>query len=278
MTETVNTLARFDPLAATIAEYKIENENLNFDLEDDEGMKDAKAHVKKLRGVATAIAKVHKEVKAEALAFGRAVDGKKNQYTAEVKEMIIRWTGPIAEIEEREFRRMTKEAEERQAEIDRKEAERIADLVAREAAMAAKEQAAKEDEERETRERAAKIAEENARIAAENEKLRAAQTKLEEEKRALEAKQLAEEEAQRREIEAREAERERIREEQEAEDVEKAMQADIEAKRVANVKHREKIENETHAYLSKTITNAGTVDQVMADLRHGAIPNVTINY
>lgn len=310
MTETVNMLARFDPLAATIAEYKIENANLDFNLEDKQGMADAKSHVKDLRKVTTAIAKVHKEVKAEALAFGRAVDGKKNEYTAEVKEMIDHWALPIKEIEEREYRRMAKEAEERQAEIDRKEAERIADLEAREAAMAAKEQAVKEDEERETRERAARIAEENARIAAENEKLKAAQAKLEEEKRALEAKQLAEEEAQRREKEAREAAikqaeidkqnasqkaeqeiqevieaaEERHREQQEAEQAEKSRQEEANRKRAENREHVAKIEQEiytyfiTRTYFSTMDGGDSIVTGLIENLKNGNIPNVRIQY
>jgi len=281
MIEVQNTLARFDPFRATIAKYKAEDASLVFDLEDEQGMKDAKGYVKELRGITTAIANVHKEVKADALAFGRSVDRLKNEATDEVNKMINPRANAIKAVEEREYRRMAQEAADRQAEIDRKEAERVAALEAREAAIAEKERIAKEEDDRETRERAARIAEENARMAAENEKLRAAQAKLEEEKRALEAKQLAEEEAQRRVIEAQEAERRRIQEEKEAEAAEKLMQAEIEAKRVANVKHREKIEKEVCNALHKIIEQYDDHTcsfNVMVAIRDGKIPNVHIVY
>jgi len=270
-------LTRFDPLAATIAVCKIENANLAFNLEYIEDRKDAKKHISKLRQIKTEIANVHKEVKAEALAYGRAMDAKKNEYTLQVDEMIDHWAVPIKEIETREFRRMAQIAEDRRLAIEEAEAKRIADLNSREAAILAKEQAAKEEQDRITRERAAEIASENARMNAENEKLRAAQAKLEEEKRALEAKQLGEEDAQRRVIEAREAERERIRKEQEA-------KAAAEAKRVADVAHRNKIEAETfHYFITRTYFSAmeggdSIVTGLIENLKHGNVPNVTINY
>ena len=281
---TVSTLARFDPLAATIAKYETENTNLDFDLHDKQGIADAKSYISMLRKTKGAIAEAHKEVKAEALAFGRLVDARKNEYTGRVDKMINRWAVPIKEIEQAEYRRMAEQAEALRLEKEAKEAERLAELEAREAAIAAKEQAAKEEEDRETRERAARIAEENAKIAAENEKLRLAQAKLEEEKRALEAKQLAEEDAHRREMEAREAERQRIFEEQEAEQAEKARLADIEAKRVANVKHRAKIEQDAFAALYTVISDAITSQKdvaarkVLDAIRDGNIPHVTIVY
>lgn len=301
---TVNMLVKFDPLAAQIAEYKKENADLSFDLEDKEGMKDAKSHVRKLRGVVTAIAKVHKEVKAEALAFGRAVDGKKNQYTAEVKEMVDLWAIPIKEIEEREYRRMAKEAEERAAEIQQKEDKRLADLEAREAAMAAKEQEAKEE--------TARIAKEHAdKVAAENEKLRAAQTKLEAEKQALEAeanaqcrerqaredainqaeaekinaaqqaeydKEQAAKKAEREIQEAIEAAEERHREDQEAEHAERLMEVKAEAKRVANKKHRAKVEKMASQAFYEAFGVDFDADGVVQVISEGNISNVTINY
>jgi len=293
-------LAKFDPVAATIAEVKAKNASLVFDYEDMQGNKDARSHIFKLRQTKTAIAEIHKEVKAEALAFGKACDKKKRDLTAELDEMIDFHAKPIKEIEQRETKRMADEAEALRLEKERKEAEKVAELEAREAAIVAKEQEAKEEEERKAKEYAAKVAEEN-------EKLRAEKAKIEEEKRKLEAeaeasrrekqaredainqaeaeKILAAEKAEYEKQEAIEAEQERFREQQEAERAEKARLADIEAKRIADKKHRAKIEDETHQYIGTIISNNvdAELNEVLTNiildaLRKNEIPNVKIIY
>lgn len=269
--DTLTMLAKFDPLAAQIAEYKAENAIITFNYEDKQGNKLARSHVSKLRKVKTAIAAKHKEIKADALAFGRAADKKKNEYTAEIDEMIDVHAVPIKEIENREFARMAKEAEDLRLEKERKEAERIAELEAREAAIAAKEQEAKEELDRASREVA-------AMLAAENEKLRAEQAKLVEETQALRAEAEAKGRERQARKEAEEAAEERHREEQEAEQAEKARLAKIEAERVADVKHRDIIERESQGGLCKITQNEELAAKLIVAIKHGQIPNIKILY
>lgn len=270
MTDPSTTLAKFDPIAATIAEYKIENANLNFNLEDKQDNKDARSHVSKLRKAKTAIAVIHKGAKADALAFGRRLDAKKNELTAATDEMIDVWWPKIKEIEQREFKKMADEAEARRLKIEAEEAERLADIEAREVAMAEKEREAKEEADRIAREQAEKV-------AAENEILRARQALLEEDKRALEAEaeavRRAKEAAEQAKAEAEEAHREQA----EAEQAERLMQEQTEAKRVANEEHREKIELEIAEDLCGLLDNVNA-SKVLTALRDDKIRNITILY
>ena len=119
----MNELAVFDEVAATIAEYKAENEKLVFDYASKEGAKEAKSHITKLRKVKTKISEVHKEAKAEALAFGRRLDAKKNEYTGEVDEMIKFHKDPLDVIEAD----ATAKAMAKQREYADAEAKRIAE-------------------------------------------------------------------------------------------------------------------------------------------------------
>ena len=162
-----NELAIFDSVLATIAEYKIENEKLIFAYDTPDGEKEARSHIAKLRKVKTEIANIHKDAKAEALAYGRRLDAKKNEYTGEVDGMIAVHKDPLDKI-----------AAEKQAIIDaeiakaqEEEAKRLADIEAREAAIREAEQKiAREKAESERIEREKKIAEEaaaRARIHAE---------------------------------------------------------------------------------------------------------------
>ncbi|KKN51495.1 hypothetical protein LCGC14_0621870, partial [marine sediment metagenome] len=95
----MNELAVFDEVAAIIAKYKAENEKLDFDYASKEGAKQAKSHILALRKVKTKVSEIHKEAKAEALAFGRKLDAKKNEYNGEVDKMIKFTKDPLDVIE-----------------------------------------------------------------------------------------------------------------------------------------------------------------------------------
>jgi len=139
VTETTE-LAVYDAVSATIAEYKAENAALVFDYADKQGAKDAKSHIAKLRTAKTKIAEVHKDAKAEALAFGRMLDAKKNELTNEVDEMIAVHKDPLDAIDKEKAAIALARAEALEAEKARIEAEKQAELDKREAEIRAKEQ------------------------------------------------------------------------------------------------------------------------------------------
>jgi hypothetical protein len=252
MTETTE-LVVYNEVSATIAEYKAENEKLVFDYEDKQGAKDAKSHIMKLRKVKTKIAAVHKEAKADALAFGRRLDAKKNELTGEVDGMINVHKEPLDAIEAEKTRIAFEKAEAIRLEREAEEAKKQAELDAREAEIRAKEQAIweaedklrKEQAELERKEREKRIAEE----AAENAKKQAEA----EAKAKAQAKELAEKKRK----EAEEAK---------------------EQKRIANVKNRQGVENEILAALSSELLDHKIAFKVLSLLKENKIPNVTINY
>ena len=232
----------FDEVAATIAEYKAENEKLVFDYTDPEGEKQARSHIAKLRKVKTKISDVHKEAKAESRAFGLRLDAKKNEYTGEVEGMIAVHKDPLDAIEAE--KQAVVDAEKRR--LEEEEEKRIADLEAREAAVKEKEEkATKEKAEAERVAREKRIAEESAETAAAFERQRA--------KNEANAKELAE----KRQKEAAEV---------------------AEKKRIANKKHRKTIEDDIHYSLTEMGIDECFVDTFLEALKENKIPHVTINY
>jgi hypothetical protein len=275
-------LALFEPIQATMAEYKAENEKLVFDYRDAQGNKDARSHVYKLRGVKTKITSAHKDAKAGALAVCRQIDGMKNKLMTEVEEMIKVHNEPLLLIEkekaeaEAERLRKLKEAEEEAA---RKREE---ELAAREAAVkekeekaAAEERAKRAEEERikaeaEQAERDKKIAEEakakaeaDAKAALEAaEKKRLADVAAAEQRAADEARRV--EQAERRKREQEQAEKER----QEAE----------EKRRQENTRHRNNVHKDILARLEELVLEGNQAQHVLQALQEGTIPHVKIEY
>lgn len=242
MTTETTEITVFDEVAATLAEYKDENEKLEFAYDTPDGEKDARSHIAKLRKAKTEVARIHKEAKAEALAFGRRLDAKKNEYTTEVEEMIAVHKDPLDKI-----------AAEKQAVIDAEEAKaaeeeekRLADLEAREAAV------------REVEEKAAKEKAESERIERENQiAAKAAETaKVEAEARAK-ADAAAKEFAERKTKEQAEAK---------------------EKRRIENKKHRKQVEDEIHSALTELAFDPEDVERFISALKENAIPHVSINY
>ena len=239
----MNELVVFDEVAATIAEYKAENEKLVFDYADQEGVKQARSHIAKLRKVKTKISDVHKEAKAESRAFGLRLDAKKNEYTEEVEGMIAIHKDPLDAIEAE--KQAIIDAEKRR--LEEEEEKRIADLEAREAAV-------KKKEEKATRERV-------------------------ETERAAREKQIAEEAAERAKAKAELDAKNAAAIKETIERVRKDKEEAKEQKRIANKKHRKQIEDEAHVGLTET-GHLGNVEasEILAAIKENRIPHVSINY
>ena len=237
-----NELAVFDSVAATIAEYKVENEKLVFDYADPDGEKEARSHIAKLRKLNPIIANIHKEAKAEALAFGRRLDAKKNEYTGAVKEMV-------------DFHQvhLDKIAAEKQAVIDAEIAKAREEEEKRLADIEAREQAVKDAEEKLAKEKA-----EAARIAREKDIAIGAAERAREQ---AEAKAKAE-------ADAKELAEKKAKEAEEAANM----------KRIANKRHRQKIEGNIHETLKEIGLEEFDADNILEALKENKIPNVTINY
>lgn len=232
----------FDEVATKMAEFKVENEKIVFNYQDEEGNKQARSHIASIRKFKTRIAEVHKEAKAESLAYGRRLDEKKRELTGEVDGWIKVHKDPLDAIEAEQQAKI--DAEKKRLEDE--EAVRLAEIEAREVAV---------------REGEAKLAAEKAEVE-----------RLEREKRiAAEAAEKAKAEAEARakgEANAKElAEKNRI-------------EAEVakEKKRVENKKHREKIEGEVHFALTEIGFEFVEASNILTALKENRIPNVTINY
>lgn len=263
-TKLVNELVVFDEVAVIIADYKVKNEELAFDYESKEGVKQAKSHIAKLRKVKTKVSEIHKEAKAEALAFGRRLDAKKNEYNDEVDKMIDFHKKPLEAIEAKE----TEEALARQQEYADAEAKRIAEIEARERAIIlAEEKIAREKDEAEEKIARGKAILAEKLIKEQQEKI----AKVEEEKR------IAEEETEKLRTQAEE----KAKAEAEAEKeklAEKAAEKAIEAGRIADKQHRAKIETDILVCLTRIGLNDEVAVILLAAIMDNAIPHVTINY
>lgn len=112
METAIATVQKLDP-ALAYAEFrkqieaaKADNANAVFIYEDPKGNKAARSHIHGLRLIKGRIEARRKEVKAEALEYGRAVDAFAKSLTGEVEEMIAVHEIPLKEIEEREAARV----------------------------------------------------------------------------------------------------------------------------------------------------------------------------
>lgn len=238
----MNELVVFDEITATLAKYKAENEKLVFDYADPQGEKDARSHIAKLRKAKTKISDIHRDAKAEALALGRKLDGKKRELIGEVDGMIAVHKEPLDAIEAE--KQAVIDAEKKK--FEEAEAKKQADLEAREQAVKEKEEKfAREQAEVERVAREKRIAEEAA------------------EKARVQAEQKAKAEADAKEL---------------AEKRRKEAELAKEQRRIANKKHREKIESEIHLTLKEMGYAEYTIARFISALKENAIPHVSINY
>jgi hypothetical protein len=92
-------IAAYDPFRSQLAELEQHNKTAVFDYASKTGNKEARSHVYKLRQTKSAIDKVRKEQKAEALEYGRRVDGEAKEIVDRIESMIELHQKPLDEIE-----------------------------------------------------------------------------------------------------------------------------------------------------------------------------------
>lgn len=98
-------LALHEPYAeikTELAKLAIQNDNVVFDYADPKGEKAARSHIHNMRGLKGAIEKKRKELKADALEFGRRVDAVAKELTSEVVAMIDVHQEPLDRIAQEE--------------------------------------------------------------------------------------------------------------------------------------------------------------------------------
>ena len=270
-------LVVFDEVAAIIADYKVRNEELasGFDYESKEGIKQVKSHIANLRKVKTKVSEIHKEAKAEALAFGRRLDAKKNEYNGEVDKMIDFHEKPLEAIKKKEI----EESLARSQEFADAEAKRIAEIEARERAIIlAEEKIAREKAEALDKIAREKAAENEKIIKEQEEKIRQAE---EENRRIVEeaakARAKLQEEADRTRIQAEEkAKAEAEVEEEKLADI--AAEEAIEASRIKDKKHRKSIEDDIYTALLHFVDVGPCASAIVAHMKAGEIPHIIIQY
>lgn len=270
----MNELVVFDEVAATLAEYKVENEKLVFDYADLKGEKDARSHIMKLRKVKTKISDVHKTAKAEALAFGKMLDGKKRELTGEVEKMIAVHKEPLDAIEAEKIAKAMEEVRKR----EEAETKRLTELEAREAAVRVAEEKAlneKMEAERIKREEREKAEQEIAMARTETERIEREKHIAEE--AAARAKIEAEEAAERAKIQAQKQAKAEADARALAEKNRKEAEEAKEKKRIENKRHRKKIEDEINFALIE-LFDIENAEIILTELKANNIPHVSINY
>ncbi len=273
----MNDLVVFDKVKAEIEAFKEENRSLVFDYEDPKDNREARSHVHKLRGVKTQISVVHKDLKAEALAFCKEVDAKKRELTGEVDEMIEVHAAPIKTIDDRkkaEFAAITEaeRLEKERAENERMEAIRKQEEAARAETARLQEEKAQLEHERERLE-ADKRAEQDKKDAL----VRAEREKQEATKKAERDRQEALEQAERDKQAAVAAEKARAEQEAAMAKAEQDRLDAIERKRVENEEHRQTVEQGIKEKLWYYVPGVQAEKLVVA-ISKGEIANLTINY
>jgi len=114
--ETLDALAPYNEVRASIEQFKTENAGLSFDYADPKGNKAARSHIYNLRKLKADVDRKRKALGADALAYKKEVDAVGKDLIGEVEGMIDVHQKPLDEIEQREEAR--KEAlRERMAEL-----------------------------------------------------------------------------------------------------------------------------------------------------------------
>jgi hypothetical protein len=242
-------LAVFDPIKAQLAELAAKDESLVFDHTTEDGERNLRSYVYRLRSHKTAIADLHRTTKKGALEFGRKVDAVKNELTAGVQAIIDERMKPLDEIEDakRKAAEAIVAAEEKAAQ--EAEEKRLADLKRREEEVTAKEA------EQKAKETAAKVEADKAAAV-------------------KEAVALGERNTQ----DAIAAEQEKTRQANAAEEAEKKRLADIDMKRIANKRHRQKIRGNAIATIEEGLGELFTAEQLVAFIDEGHCKYLSINY
>ncbi len=263
-------LAVFDPFKALAVKVQEEDAALQIDHTTIEGEKELRSWVRTVRGYRAGLEKIRVRAKAEALEYGRTVDGLAKELKFPFDTIITERMKPLDEIEDAKRKAAEAVVEGERVAKEKAEADRLADLERRENEAAAKEAELKAQQDAiDAKQREAEQAEREKRIAES-----AAQSAREE------AEEKAQQEAQRIKDEAAKiaadlvAEEARIKAEVLAK---QEREAKIEAKRVAGTAHRGKIHRVIEEFLRDYVLDA-EASIITKELIDGNIPNVTINY
>jgi hypothetical protein len=244
----------FTDLREQIGKIKEENEKTIFNYESEDGEREARSHVYKLRQSKSAIAKRHKEAKSDILKSGKELDAAKKELTADIEEMIEIHAAPLKAKQARIDKALAEKKALEEFNLAHDDALVEDSIFNRERVLKLKEEAAARAEAQRVEKEAAKRAEaeriehearlkkkadEKAMIDAE-EKFRAGkEAAVRKIREAEEAEVQARREAERAQ---REAEKTRIRVEKEAGEAEKRRVQELktaESRRVADLKAAE---------------------------------------
>lgn len=111
-TETVTVAAQdraavaYKAVEGVLAEIEAQNARLAFDYTTEDGEAKARSHIHSLRGKKGDIERLRKELKADALEYGRQVDGMAKGFTGSVQAMIDLHEKPLKEKAEKEQQRI----------------------------------------------------------------------------------------------------------------------------------------------------------------------------
>ncbi len=253
MTEESMDLAVFDPFRALATKVQEEDSALLVDHTTTEGEKELRSWVRTVRGYRAGLEKIRVRAKADALEYGRKVDGLAKELKAPFDTIIDARMKPLDEIEDAKRAAAEAIVEAERVEAERVEAERLPDLKRREDEVARKETEQKAAEE-------------------------AANAEQREVERVQRETRIAESAAQTARTEAEEkAERERLAAIAAAE-AEKDRLAAIERKRITDTAHRENVESEIFDELTTLLEDSQKATDVLLHLKAGYVPHVTINY
>ena len=259
MTDEMN-LAVFDPIRALTVKVQAEDAALEVDHTTADGEKALRSWVRTVRGYRAGLEKIRVKAKADALEYGKKVDGLAKELKVPFTEIIDARMKPLDEIEEAKLKAAEAIVEAERVAAEKVEADRLADLAKREKEVAAKEAEikAKEDAANAVKVEAERVVREKqiAIDAAEQ------ATKNAEDKAKVEANRVET---------ARLATQDRIQREKDA-------AVEVERKRVADADYR-------HTVHSKILTALDTFGGQSCDIAvllqaivNGKIPHVTINY
>ena len=275
-------LVVFEQFEQDIVTFEEVNAELTFEIETEEGEKECKKYLAKLRKVRNRIEKLRKDTKKEFLDKGRAVDAEAKSFMERIDAMHDIHDAPIRALEQARLDAEIDKREKEQAELKAAEEKREADLKEREEkAQAIIDQAAKVEAERVAERQAIERKEEleaAALLAAENATLKAAQDAIEAEAKAKQAVIDAVAETERK------AQVEADRLAKEVSDKYAAQQAEqdtIDAGILARQQdedHRRQYNNLALDAINAKIDDPQTSLRLVKAIVNGEIPNISMNY
>ena len=260
MTEEMS-LTVFDPFKALAVKVQAEDAALQIDHTTPDGETKLRSWVRTVRGYRAGLEKIRVRAKADALEYGRKVDGLAKKLKSPFDMIITERMKPLDDIEAAKRAEAEAKVEADRVAKEKAEADRVADLKRREAAVAANE----------------------AKLKAAQDAIDAQQRKADQAERektiAESAAQTAREEAEEKASDEAEAKvKERLAEEA-TERLKTQQAAAAEKRRTENEAHRETVEADIVKALFPFFgTNSVTARNIIAAINSGAIPHVTINY